>query len=299
VATYHCTGCGKTRPGRFTRRKDQSFGGWSQGSHIPNYWCYTCLPEGDGRGEDMPRKKAIDVTPTKAITLPTKLPTKDEGLQLVQPLQDAVKALHILSEEHYQEADRLLARVTTAKRVWDEKMEPIIRPIRQGLDNLYALNREILKPLDQMAEDIKNEMKTFKRKELQALQEASRKKAEEEERLRREAQEKEEAAERAKTPQMRGKLQAQAERAQQQAEAVAQTAIPAPVRAEASSVRPVRKVRVADLNAFLRGIIDGYIPSEAVSVAQPVLNQAFKDDPDGMQAWPGVEVYDDIQIVGR
>lgn len=286
-STYKCTLCDKDRPGRFTRRKIAAGGGWSQNLDIPNWYCYRCLPEGEGRGEEtpMPAKQT-------AVARVDQQAMKQEAVILIQPFANAVDALTIESEAEYHAADQLKAQIRTARKNWVARIEKIIRPIRQGLDELYELNRDGDRPLGVLEDKVTDSMKEYQIKKLQAARAVER----ERERLQAEADAKLKAAETAKTPQMRGRLQTAAARVIQQAETI-QT--PQPVFAEHSSVRPVKRVRIVGLNAFLKGIVDGYVPADCIDVLQGKLNAYLKDDPEGMAAWPGVEVYDDVQIVGR
>jgi len=48
---YHCTTCREKKPGRFTRHAHAASGGWSRGLDKVLWYCWDCLPLGDGRGE--------------------------------------------------------------------------------------------------------------------------------------------------------------------------------------------------------------------------------------------------------
>lgn len=304
-STHHCTQCKKKRPGRFTRRRGTSSQGWSQGFALPYWYCFTCLPFGDGRDEDAMAKKPItskDVAPAVTINQDQ---IKQQGLEMIRPLSEDVDALVVTTQDEYLIADSLRHRVKSARKTWGERMEKIIRPIRQGLDEIYGLNREVDRPLEALEASITDKMKTFKIAEARQIRLAEEKKEAEAKRLREEADAKLRQAQQAKTPQMQGRLEAAAARAQQQAVAVAQEEMPAPVQGINSTTRPVQKVKVGNHLHFLQGVIDGYVPEDCLTdikvqaAIQTVLNRYFKDDPEGMKAWPGIEVYDDVQIVGR
>lgn len=219
---------------------------------------------------------------------------KEEGLKLITPLQSDVEALTVKTAEDYEEADHLLHRINTVRKTWVERTEKIIRPIRQGLDELYALNREVTKPLDVLEAAVKGHMKAFKLEEQRLIQAA----ANEARRLEEEAQAQLRKAELAATPQLKGRLQTQAARTLQQAIQVEQHA-PMPVMAATSTTRPVKVPGVSNLSKFLKGIADGYIPADCIEIKQGKLNTYYKDDPEGFEAWPGVTVTSDVQIVGR
>jgi uncharacterized membrane protein YqiK len=244
-------------------------------------------------------------------TAPTTTPkvnldeARKEGQALMQAIHPEVQELTVRTDDDYLVADAILGRIKKARKTWTDRMEKVIRPIRQGLDELYALNRDVDKPLADLEEGVKGKMKAFKLEEARLLREADERKRQEEDRLRREAEEAQRKAEAAKTPQLRGRLEAQATRLVAQAEVVSQQDTPEPIRGTSSTTRPQKRVRIKDLVHFLQGIVDGYVPEDCVNnprvldAMQPTLNNYFKDDPVGMEAWPGVEVYDDVQIVGR
>jgi hypothetical protein len=241
----------------------------------------------------MPRAK----TTAAPSVLPARIDPqaeKQEALKLAQPLVDAVQVLSVTTEEEYQEADGILARVRSARKVWGDRLEKIIRPIRTGLDELYTLNREGDRPFQVLEDSIKAKMKDFKVAELRRIQAA----AAEEDRLKREAEEKARAAEAAKTPQMRGRLESQAAQLEQKAAAVAWSA-PTPVAAVSSVTRQTKGWRIKDEDAFYKGLAEGYIPRDVMDIKVGTMNRHLRDDPEGMEAWPGVEVFDDVQIVGR
>lgn len=224
---------------------------------------------------------------------------KQEGLKLVMPLTEAVQALTVADASGYQEADALLARVRTARKTWADKMEPIIRPIRQGLDNLYALNREVDKPLAQLEEMVKDEMKRFKLEEARQLRAADEEREKEQARIQAEIDAKAKAELSAKTKPMKERLAAARQALETKLEDTLLTPVQQPVRADSSSTRPVKKWRIKDLEAFVAGVVEGTVPLVYIHVNEVGMNRLFKDFPDSVKAMPGVEVYDDVQIVGR
>jgi len=50
-AAYHCVQCREKKAGRFTRHQHAAGGGWTQGRDKVMWFCWDCLPKGDGRGE--------------------------------------------------------------------------------------------------------------------------------------------------------------------------------------------------------------------------------------------------------
>ena len=293
-----CTSCHKKKPGRFTRRPQAAGGGWDQGLSLPYWYCYICLPLGQGRDE-----QGVDPMPAKSALVAPKLnpaTVKQEGLSTLTPLQTAIADLpSVLTAEDYIDADTLRDRIRNARKTWKDRMEKIIRPIRQGLDELYSLNRDVDVPLGTLEDSVTGRMKVFKLEETRLLRAAEEAREQEAQRLRNEAAQKELASEQARTVQMRGRLHAAAARAWSQAEEVEQEEIPTPIQVASSTTRPKRSPVVTDRTAFLKGIVAGYVPENCIAIIQPTLNRYYRDDPEGMAAWPGVTLVDDIQIVGR
>lgn len=231
--------------------------------------------------------------------------TKEKGavLRIIPTIATEVQELEITGNEQYLYADSLLGRITEAKRnwagVWNRIQERAIKPIRDGLEAMYEMNREVDKPLTALETSVKGKMKAWKIEEHRQIMAAAEKQRCEAERLEAEAREKERAAAAAKTPQMRGKLASAAERLTQQATAIAEQEPETPTMGHSSSTRKVPSWRIKDAAAFYTAIGDGTLPMECALVNVPIMNRHFKEDPEGMQAWPGVEVFDDVQIVRR
>lgn len=230
--------------------------------------------------------------------------TQQEVLTLGSEIKkDALTVQSIKTEVAYLKADAILGRIRLARKtwgvVWDRIQEKSIKPIREGLEELYTLNRSVDGPMELMETTIKKEMKAFKVRELEAINEARRKQEQETARLQREAEEKERQAAAARTPQMKGKLVAAAQKLTAQADMARETAPPMAVQGGSSSTRSKKAWRVDDMATFIAAVADGTLPEDALMVCKTAMDQYFKDDPEGMTVWPGVVVYDDVQIVGR
>jgi hypothetical protein len=228
----------------------------------------------------------------------------DKVVALIPTLRTEVEELTVADEGGYAYADSLLGRIDQQRKawgaVWERLQERTIKPLRSALDGLYETNREIEKPLDQMREKVRDAMKGYKLAEAKRLAEADAAKRREEERLKREAEEATRKAQLAATPQMRGRLESQAAQKTAQAEIVAQREVAAPVIGVSSSTRTIPKLRIVDWAQFLQAALEdetvaSVIPQEATEAA---LNKLWKVDKD-VALWPGVQKYDDVQIVGR
>lgn len=258
-------------------------------------------------------RKVLTPSP-KPHVVPTMLPAgvEERGSSLLAPLQPSVEALEVLTAEDYEEADRLLSRVQVARKSWaaemygpesdPKKQTGPIPSIRRGLDQLYALNRKIDQPLEALETSIKGKMKSFKLEEQRQLQAAERAKQDEIDRKQREADALTAKALSAATPQLAGRFANQASRLDDQIEEVKATPLAAPVQGFSSQVRTKKKWRVAKMSDFLTACLDGTLGLEWATISpegKATLDQVLKDDPDSLAAYPGIEVYDDINIVGR
>lgn len=251
----------------------------------------------------MPAKQKTvqpDVIDIGAPVATAKKVARIEGLAMIPPIQDLVEQLIIDTPEDYLSADSLFGRIKQARRTWGERMERIIRPIRVGLDELYSLNREVDKPLATLESAVEVKMKAFKVEERRKEQAIEAQRILEEQRLQRELDAKREKEDQARTKQMREKLAAAREQLEVKLAETQQAPPPEKVVGQFSSSRVAKKIRVIDKKAFIVGVAEGDIPrTELLEVNQTVLNKLFKENPADVAEWPGVEVYDDLSIVGR
>lgn len=288
VTKSRCADCKKNKPGRITRRD----------KGLPRWHCWTCLPAGTGSDETKDTKPtsalSVSLTPASAVE------AKKEGLEVVTSLTPEVAELTVSNDEEYEQADHFLGRIRGARKKWEERMEKIIRPIRTGLDELYALNREVDKPLGVLESQVKAKMGDYKLIEARRIAEEEEERAAKTAKIVAEAEALARAAEAAATPQMTAKLSAKSEHLMTKARAVITTEVSAPVQGANSSSRPQKKWRIKDAKQFFAAVADGTLELECALVNMPVMNRYFKDTPaEEFAAWPGIEVYDDIQIVGR
>lgn len=246
----------------------------------------------------MPAKAPVPIIDVKPSTA-TVSKVREEGLALLPPLQSSVQGLAVVDAESYLVADTMLGKIQTARKSWTARMERIIRPIRSGLDELYAFNREVDKPLGQLEDAVKAKMKAFKTEELRQLRAAEEARAAEVERLRREAEAKAERESSARTAQMREKLAKARSVLEAQATEIEQEERPEPVQGASSGVRVPKKMRVIDVKEFCAGVADGTIPVVCVTAHVAEINRQYRMQPATVSVWPGCEEYEDLQIVGR
>lgn len=256
---------------------------------------------------------------TTSVSLPsTELArTKQQILSILPPLKSEVATLVIETEDDYQRADGLLTRIMTSKRFWLKGdptgkwkgIDAIIKPFREGLDGLYDLKNDGLKPHTLMEADVKEKMRAFKIREVQEIAEANRVRDEAAAKLQREIDAKQSRVDAAKTPKMREKLMGQQMDLEQQRKSVTRETS-APVKAAGSATRRTRTPVVKDFYALVAGIIainsvntstdnETAIPIDLLQVNTARLMQLWKDNPELVAQLPGVEIEDDIIIAGR
>lgn len=227
----------------------------------------------------------------------------------VVTLATEVEELAITDEDSYLYADGLLGRARQAKAmwtpVWDRIQERVIKPQRAALEGLYELNRDIEQPITRIEQAVKAKMKAFKLEEARQLQAAEDARQAAAQALIAEAQAKEAALQQAKTPAMRERLRAAVDNLTTRTEAVLMAETAAPIRGESSNTRTTKKARIKSLEEFIGFLLDDsvYLPSYSFKADLLImLNTAVqarytKDKSVGIL--PGVETYDDIDIVGR
>jgi len=251
-----------------------------------------------------------------------------EANQAISPIVTAARDLVIGDAREYGLADAFLAKIRAARKSdVMTKLRKIIDPIRAGLDELYAVERGIKEPLDEAEKQIKGKMRAWqlaeqervrqeeetKRKEQEHQQREAMRAQLEQERLQREREEAERKAEGARSAAAKRKayeeaarLQDEQDRAaeiQEKARALAAAAafkpVEAPTRAASSNVRRIQKWRITDMAKLATAVGAGTVPEAVLQVNSVQLNLLFKNSHEQVAAWPGIEVYEDVEIAGR
>ena len=253
---------------------------------------------------------------------------KAEADQTISPIVQAARGIVISDDKSYNLADAFLAKIRTARKsdVF-ARLRRIIDPIRAGLDELYAVERGIKEPLDEAEKHVKGKMRTWQLAEQERVrkeEEAQRRKQEELDRqerarqreIERIEQEKADAERRAQEGRTRAsRLQAQQEaddlqrqqdeaaEAQRKADAIAAATVAAsivqPVKAASSVVRKTSKVRVVDIVKLAEAVGKGLVPETMIQIDAVQLNLMLKNNREWVREWPGVEIYEDVEIAGR
>lgn len=285
-----CIYCYREKPGRLLSLK------WA---------CYDCKPDIiDLKTDRNPRVITgthMPPTPTSPLTPAVKAKVQKDGLALLQPLQVEIRELVVTTPEQYEQADQLLTRVREARRRWLGKLSPILDPLaetmksaKKAMDGAKALLNEADKPLEQLELQVRGAMKTYKIEEARQIREAQDEQALLQQEIAATAAR--EAA--ARTAPQRARIAQQRENLEALADAVT-LETPAKTIVDNSGTRTKPAWRIKDHAEFLKYVGDGTLPADCVLVNTVKMNAYFKDDPEGMKAWPGIEIFDDITIVAR
>lgn len=211
--------------------------------------------------------------------------TRLAAAALLTRLQPQLPKLAVIeTDEDYARADKIFGEVQATRKAWKLRMEDIIRPISDGLQKLYKLNRDVDKPLGELENAIERPMKAFKLAEARRVQEEAEAVLAEQQRL--------------QTQQAKAKNPIIQQRIAEQLETV-EAWQPETVQGVHSTTKLRRKVRITNLQAFALAVGEGLIPVDALEVKQSWLNAQHKDDAETVEGWPGVEGYDDVDISGR
>lgn len=250
-------------------------------------------------------KTALPVIDVPIATVSV-LKDKRDGLALITPLQQEVDLLDTISNRgELAVADELFGRIQKARKVWKLKMYGTtakpgpIPSIRSGLDQLYELNREVDKPLEVLETKVERAMKAFHLAELREAQAEEQAKRDREAEAQRVIDELERKKALLRTPAAQAKMESQILDKVQELEEIQQEEAPEPVELANSAPRPRKVPALISLSDVCQGIVDGVIPEDVVSLNWVKLRAYYKSDPDAVATFPGIELQDDITIVGR
>lgn len=258
------------------------------------------------------RKKTATVTATKAtaksiaaqtvIEIPDVkgVDTKDITTAVVTAnamssgLVAQIEAMPCVTREDYTAMDGALGVIRENQKkvdtLFNDDEKGLIRPIRIGLDRLYALQRALLAPFNLAETEAKKKMAAYKLEEDKIKEVAER-----EERARIAKQQDD----------INKEMVAKAKELGVAAPVVKAvflpTAAPAPVKGDHSRSRIVEKIRVTDMATLKEAIECGLAHADCLTVIADMdyIKLWFDTDPDAVRNCPGIEVYKEAQIGGR
>ena len=268
----------------------------------------------------------------------TELTTQFQGS--LKPLLDRASTLTVSTAAEVVSADALLYQIRAERKAVAQQIEEqvggVIRPIREGLDKLYAIRRGIEatldKPLAEAEKQVKTAMADYRAAELRQIEKDKEEKRaadmrlamqeeqsrQEQARLAREAEQARAAVEqaagtddavarlRAKAAAIRAQSASElagrnaAQAAEQRAEIKA-APVSAPVKVAGSKTVVTKKWKVADLEKVVRAVAAGKLPALVVMVDKEYVDKQFKEDRAVVDGWAeyGIVLYDEVTVAGR
>lgn len=273
-----------------------------RGVQLPSFYCYKCQPKGHGLDEG-----GVELEPQAQGTTGV---VRAVGITLLAPVRKAVDTFlertgYITTPEELATADKLHHEVQQARKVWKLKMYGTkaapgpIPAIRSGLDQLYALNREIDEPLGLLETTIERAMKGYHLRIEQERLDRERERQEAEDEAQREV---ERLAAKAQAAKPGSVAQVKALELLEQAEAEvveAQMAVEEREQSEHTATKFKKVPTVSDVLAFCAAIGTGDIPADCIEVKGARLKAYYKEEPETVANFPGVTLIDAVEIIGR
>lgn len=225
--------------------------------------------------------------PAKETTALQKAST--EAVAKLGALQVQAKTItKITTDDEYLEVDKIRGEVDAYLKWWEPQYREVKDPLLQATQALDKMNRTMTQPALTMKAAITGLMADYKRGQLRAKQEAEQEELERAEALRRQA-------EKVKAPALKAKLEAEAVQAQEVAQQIAEVQT---VQGNLTHDRIVKKWRITSLRQLLAGIMAGDVPEDVLLINEVQMNSYFKEDAKTFSEFPGVEIYEDVQIIG-
>ncbi len=266
----------------------------------------------------MARKKKDPTVTSLTALIVIKPPTKaqiEEALTAAQAaiseLQTEAEALVISDHLTYNYADSLLSRIIGGEKVTEEKIRPIITPLREPLDAIYEARRGVDKPLGTLKELVKKKMGDYQieQKKLRDVEaERDRQTAIQllEEQAAKLRMDEELAAVNDESPMFPsagewpsgGGFTPPIPEPTQITFLAPPTTAPAPIAAH-STTRFERRCRVIDIDLLVDAALSSIVPLDILTFKPSAVQGYFISQPELVAGWPGVEIYDHPIITGR
>ena len=247
----------------------------------------------------------VEILPIPAVSKTAITKARDLALVIVAEVTAITANLVVETEDQYHAADEILHRIKVTGKRLDQPFDEVIKPVRGGLDKVYALRRSIENPLLDLEVAIKEKMRVYK------VNENERLRLVEVERARLQRVEEQRVYEEQRAEQNRRIAEAATQNDFQKAAEILATPVtvpeiaivapplPTPIRAASSSATKVKRVRVVDPDLFIHAVSLGLVPGYLLMIDHTALAHVLRDKPDEVALYPGVEVYEDFTISGR
>lgn len=249
-----------------------------------------------------PQQVVVDVPPSA-------IQARRESTLISSSITGRVDSLEVLDDSSFAVADSYLVLLHNAQVRIEEKFSTALSPAKETLDAakrthkaIQDLMNEALQHIQDSQASLRSRMKEYRTLEARRIELERRDRGIQE----RKAQQELEALQRkegaAKTEAMRSRIASQREQLElQTAEKLVTRPEAVPVRVAGSTTRTVKKWRVTDIVALTRAALDpaSPVPQSILGVDREALDYCFRTGQSAVEKWPGVEVYDDIQIVRR
>lgn len=216
------------------------------------------------------------------------------------PVIRMARELHIISPATFAHADSVLDQIVDRRKFWKLRVDKILGPLKEALDQTKGLFKEADGPLDQAEIIVRSKMRDYKLEESRLAREEEDKRYVAQQKLEAEADAKRLAESKAKTEAMRKRLADQRQELEAKAAQTAAVPMSMPVQVANSTTRTDYKP-VASWPEVLKGLADGSVPLEAVSLFLNVLyiKRMHKAYPGTVATWSGITMVEDVQIVKR
>lgn len=237
------------------------------------------------------------------MALPTNEVTgaRQEALTVSAPVRARVQSLQVTDEGSYAVADDLLSKIRHASKAVETRMDKILDPINESRREALKLKHELMDPLELLEQSVRGKMKDFRMEEQRQIRMKEDERRAETARLQSEIDEKQRKEDAAKSKILRERLAAQRQELEDAVIRTRTAAPSAPIEAANSGTRTIKRWRVTDIVALYSAAGDpnSIVPGDIFQVNDQAINRYFNEDSAAVSIWPGIEVYDDIQIVSR
>lgn len=222
-----------------------------------------------------------------------------QGAAAQQAMLQMAKTVIITDAASFAKADLALSRLTDQFNHFDASFSEILDPLNAARLATNKVKKEVMDPWQLAIEFVTGRMKAYKMEEARLAREEEIRVQIESRKLLEEAERKERQAENAKSEAVRKRLEKAKEVLEEQAREVVAVPIAAPVRVENSTTRKVKAWKLTGMPDLVEAVMACRVPMEALRVDDVWMNRKLKESPDEVAVYPGIEVYEDIQIVRR